>query len=120
MTETLHTGTIDPGEVARFDRMARDWWDPKGPMRALHRLNPVRLQYIRDKACRNFGRDERAPRPLEGLLWGEALALTLAGGVVAPLSGIGLFGRKTESPRYMATTVVLHAIWGLLVGLVYA
>jgi hypothetical protein len=60
------------------------------------------------------------PRPLEGLLWGEVLAVTLAGGFVAPLSGLGVFGRKTGSPRYMATTVVLHAIWGVLAGLVYA
>ena len=59
--------TVDPAEVARFDRLARDWWDPKGPMRPLHRLNPVRLQYIRDQACRRFSRDERAGRPLEGL-----------------------------------------------------
>ena len=61
------SSTVDPAEVARFDRLARDWWDPKGPMRPLHRLNPVRLQYIRDQACRRFSRDERAGRPLEGL-----------------------------------------------------
>ena len=61
------SSTVDPAEVARFDRLARDWWDPKGPMRPLHRLNPVRLQYIRDQACRRFSRDERAGRPLVGL-----------------------------------------------------
>lgn len=60
------------------------------------------------------------PRPLEGLLWGEVLAFTLAGGLVAPLSGLGFLGHKTGSPRYALTTVVLHAIWGALVGLVYA
>jgi 2-polyprenyl-6-hydroxyphenyl methylase/3-demethylubiquinone-9 3-methyltransferase len=59
--------TVDPSEVARFDRLARDWWDPSGPMRALHKLNPVRLQYIRDRACRVFGRDERAPHCLHDL-----------------------------------------------------
>jgi hypothetical protein len=61
-----------------------------------------------------------APRVLEGLLWGEVLAFTLAGAVVAPLSGLGLYGRKTRSWRYMGTTVLLHAVWGLLVGAVYA
>lgn len=60
------------------------------------------------------------PRPLEGLLWGEVLAFTLAGAFVAPLSGLGFLGCKTGSPRYAVTTIVLHAIWGLLVGLVYA
>jgi 2-polyprenyl-6-hydroxyphenyl methylase / 3-demethylubiquinone-9 3-methyltransferase len=87
MTETLHSGTIDPGEVARFDRMARDWWDPKGPMRALHKLNPVRLQYIRDTACRHFGRDERAPRPLNGL---TILDVGCGGGILSePLARLG-------------------------------
>jgi 2-polyprenyl-6-hydroxyphenyl methylase / 3-demethylubiquinone-9 3-methyltransferase len=61
------SSTVDPAEVARFDRLAREWWDPKGPMRPLHRLNPVRLQYIRDRACRRFGRGERGPQPLAGL-----------------------------------------------------
>lgn len=59
--------SVDRDEVARFDALAERWWDPDGPMRALHRLNPVRLAYIRDQACRRFGRDPRAARPLEGL-----------------------------------------------------
>lgn len=59
------------------------------------------------------------PRPLEGLLWGEILALTLAGSIVAPLSGLGFMGLKTGSHRYALTVVLLHAIWGLILGLVY-
>ena len=43
------------------------WWDPAGPMAPLHRLNPVRIAYIRDQACRRFGRDPERPRPLGGL-----------------------------------------------------
>jgi 2-polyprenyl-6-hydroxyphenyl methylase/3-demethylubiquinone-9 3-methyltransferase len=58
---------VDRDEVARFDRLAERWWDANGPMRALHRLNPVRLAYIRDAACRKFARDARAPHPLAGL-----------------------------------------------------
>jgi 2-polyprenyl-6-hydroxyphenyl methylase/3-demethylubiquinone-9 3-methyltransferase len=61
------SSSIDPAEVARFDGLAREWWDPKGPMRALHQLNPVRLRYIRDRACDRFGRDERALQSLDGL-----------------------------------------------------
>lgn len=59
--------TLDADEVARFDRLAQEWWDEAGPMRALHAINPVRLGYIRDQACRRFGRRARDPRPLEGL-----------------------------------------------------
>ncbi len=59
------------------------------------------------------------PRYWSGLLWGEFLALTLAGSLVAPLSGIGFMGRKTGSPRYAITAIILHAIWGVTLGLIY-
>ena len=59
------------------------------------------------------------PRPLEGLVWGEALALTLAGALVAPLTGVGFQGRKTGNARYAATNLLMHAVWGLLVGALY-
>jgi 2-polyprenyl-6-hydroxyphenyl methylase/3-demethylubiquinone-9 3-methyltransferase len=79
--------TIDPAEVARFDRMAQDWWDPKGPMRMLHKFNPVRLAYIRDEACRRFGRDPRSALSLEGL---TILDVGCGGGVLSePLARLG-------------------------------
>ncbi len=58
---------IDPAEVARFDALAADWWNPEGPMRALHRINPLRLRFVRDEACRHFGRGGHDPFPLDGL-----------------------------------------------------
>jgi hypothetical protein len=59
------------------------------------------------------------PRPISGFLWGEFLALTLAGSLVAPLSGIGFMGRKTGSHRFAITAIILHAIWGVTLGLIY-
>jgi len=59
--------TIDAAEVAKFDRLAADWWDPEGPMKPLHRINPVRLGWLRETAAAHFGRDSRAIRPFEGL-----------------------------------------------------
>ena len=59
------------------------------------------------------------PRWIEGLLWGEALALGLAGALVAPLSGQGFMGLRTGSVRFAATNVLMHAVWGLLVGVIY-
>jgi hypothetical protein len=53
------------------------------------------------------------PRPLVGLIWGEALAFTLTGALVAPLSSLGFMGWKTGSPRFALTNLLLHALWGL-------
>ena len=59
--------SIDPDEVARFSALAERWWDATGPFAPLHRFNPVRLGFIRDRAADRFGRDPKAPRPFEGL-----------------------------------------------------
>ena len=85
---TQRTGsTIDPAEVARFDAIARDWWDPKGPMAVLHKFNPVRLAYVRDEACAHFGRDPKTMRALDGL---SLVDIGCGGGVLSePLSRLG-------------------------------
>ena len=59
------------------------------------------------------------PGPVAGLAWGLFLALTLAGSIIMPLSGVGFMGLKTGSWRLARTTLLLHALWGVLVGLVY-
>src|SRR5262245_14773025 len=59
--------TVDPDEVAHFAARAATWWDPRGEMRALHMINPVRLAYIRDAACRRFGREAKRLDCLAGL-----------------------------------------------------
>jgi len=59
--------TVDEREVARFAAMAAEWWDPRGRMGMLHKLNPTRLAYLRDTACRHFDRDPKARKYLEGL-----------------------------------------------------
>ncbi len=59
--------TAEPEEVARFEDLAATWWDEAGPMRPLHRLNPVRLEFLRDRLATHFGRDPRATRPFAGL-----------------------------------------------------
>jgi hypothetical protein len=59
------------------------------------------------------------PRPLSGLAWGLFLLVTLAGSIIMPLSGVGFMGRNTHSPRLALTAFLLHALWGLVIGLVY-
>lgn len=58
--------TIDPNEAAHFGALAADWWDPKGSSAMLHKLNPVRLGFIRRQIDLHFGSDETAMRPLSG------------------------------------------------------
>ncbi|MGH6716332.1 MAG: bifunctional 2-polyprenyl-6-hydroxyphenol methylase/3-demethylubiquinol 3-O-methyltransferase UbiG [Bradyrhizobium sp.] len=59
--------TVDPAEVAKFSRLSQEWWDPKGRMAPLHRINPLRLGYIRDAACRKFDRNVKSLNCLSGL-----------------------------------------------------
>jgi 2-polyprenyl-6-hydroxyphenyl methylase / 3-demethylubiquinone-9 3-methyltransferase len=62
----MSNATIAPSEATHFGKLAADWWDPKGSSAMLHRLNPVRLGYIRDQIDRHFGSDAGARRPLTG------------------------------------------------------
>ena len=59
--------TVDPAEVAKFSRLSDEWWDPKGNMAPLHKINPLRLSYIRDAACRKFERNAKSLNCLAGL-----------------------------------------------------
>lgn len=81
----MSASTLDPAEIAKFSALAAEWWNPDGPFGALHRLNPIRLQFVRDLALRTFA---TAPRkPLEGL---DVLDLGCGGGLVtAPLARMG-------------------------------
>ena len=59
--------TVDPAEVAKFSKLSDQWWDPKGKMAPLHKINPLRLTYIRDAACRKFERNVKSLNCLAGL-----------------------------------------------------
>jgi 2-polyprenyl-6-hydroxyphenyl methylase/3-demethylubiquinone-9 3-methyltransferase len=85
--DALPTPTVDPAEVARFSRLAAEWWDPRGKMRPLHKFNPLRLGAIRDAACRQFGRD---PRRLDSLAGLRFLDIGCGGGILCePLARLG-------------------------------
>jgi 2-polyprenyl-6-hydroxyphenyl methylase / 3-demethylubiquinone-9 3-methyltransferase len=99
--------TIDPAEVARFEAIAQTWWDPKGPMRTLHKFNPVRLAYIRDEACRRFSRDSRSTRSLEGL---SVLDVGCGGGVLSePLARLGATVTGLDPAPANIAVAKLHA-----------
>jgi len=56
--------SVSPAEVARFDALAAEWWNPEGPMRPLHRMNPARIGWIVDRITRRFP-DPAAVRVLD-------------------------------------------------------
>lgn len=75
----------DPEEVARFDRLAAEWWDPQGPMAPLHAMNPARLAFIRAQTETGVGIPTR--EPLQGL---RALDIGCGAGLLAePLARMG-------------------------------
>src|SRR5471032_3385803 len=79
--------SIDTAEVERFSRMAADWWNPRGVMAPLHKLNPVRLAYIRDKAAARFARDAKKLDCLKGL---RMLDMGCGAGILSePLARLG-------------------------------
>ena len=54
-------GTVDPADIARFERLAAEWWDPWGPMRPLHKMNPLRAKYVADLILEAFGQSSSDP-----------------------------------------------------------
>lgn len=79
--------TVDPAEVAKFEAMAADWWDPSGKFKPLHMLNPCRLDYICTQIAAEYDRDLKAQRPFEGL---RLLDIGCGGGLLSePMARLG-------------------------------
>jgi 2-polyprenyl-6-hydroxyphenyl methylase/3-demethylubiquinone-9 3-methyltransferase len=80
-------GGADALEIERFAALAARWWDEDGPLAPLHKLNPVRVGYVRDRVCAHLGREPLAPRPLAGL---RAIDVGCGGGLLCePLARLG-------------------------------
>jgi 2-polyprenyl-6-hydroxyphenyl methylase/3-demethylubiquinone-9 3-methyltransferase len=79
--------SIDAAEVAKFEAMAAEWWNPEGKFKPLHMLNPCRLDYITTQIAAQFGRDLAAPRPFAGL---RLLDIGCGGGLLCePMARLG-------------------------------
>ncbi|HUG46161.1 MAG TPA: bifunctional 2-polyprenyl-6-hydroxyphenol methylase/3-demethylubiquinol 3-O-methyltransferase UbiG [Sphingomicrobium sp.] len=94
-------------EVEQFARLADDWWDPEGSSAMLHKLNPVRLAYIRDQVDRHWQSDERGLRPLEGR---SALDVGCGAGLLAePLARLGARVTAIDAAPELIAAARLHA-----------
>ncbi len=99
--------TIDADEVARFSAMADEWWDPTGKFRPLHKFNPIRLGYIRDRLCAHFDRDSRSLTPLDGL---TLLDVGCGGGLLSePLARMGAIVTGIDASEKNIGTARAHA-----------
>ena len=99
--------TVDDDEVARFAALAGEWWDPRGKMAPLHKFNPVRLGYIRDAACRRFGRD---PKRLDCLAGLRVLDIGCGGGILSePLARLGAEVLGADPAQANIAAAQLHA-----------
>ncbi|WP_282182040.1 bifunctional 2-polyprenyl-6-hydroxyphenol methylase/3-demethylubiquinol 3-O-methyltransferase UbiG [Aliiroseovarius marinus] len=79
--------TVDPAEVAKFEAMAAEWWDPTGKFKPLHMMNPVRLDYITNQIAAEFGRDLNDVEPFKGL---RLLDIGCGGGLLSePMARLG-------------------------------
>ncbi len=103
-----NVSTVDAAEVAKFEAMAAEWWDPRGEAAPLHRLNPCRLDYLRDQIAAQHDRDPRAARPFNGL---SLVDVGCGGGLVAEpmarlgadVTGLDASGASVEAARAHAS-----------------
>ncbi|KGJ13338.1 bifunctional 2-polyprenyl-6-hydroxyphenol methylase/3-demethylubiquinol 3-O-methyltransferase UbiG [Paracoccus sanguinis] len=107
MTTTAPQSSIDAAEVAKFEAMAAEWWDPKGKFKPLHMLNPVRLDYIAGQIAAEFARDPRSLRPFEGL---RLLDIGCGGGLVSePMARLGATVTGADAAEGNIRIARLHA-----------
>lgn len=105
--ETNGPVTIRPGEAAHFGALAREWWDPKGSSAMLHRLNPVRLGFIRQAIDLHWGGDIESVRPLTGK---SALDVGCGAGLLCePLARLGADITGVDAAKENIAVAAAHA-----------
>ncbi len=101
------TGTVDPAEIAKFEAMAAEWWDPNGKFKPLHMLNPCRLDYITSQIAAEFDRDLTVRNPFKGL---RILDIGCGGGLLTePMARLGATVVGADAAERNIPVARLHA-----------
>src|SRR6185437_8805306 len=107
MTSTSLAPSVDPAEVAKFSKLAAEWWDPSGKFAPLHKFNPLRLAFIRERALARFQRDRQSLRPFEGL---ALLDIGCGGGLLSePMTRLGFAVTGADASEKNIGTARAHA-----------
>lgn len=110
MSNATTSTTIRPEEAAHFGRLAAEWWDPKGSSAMLHRLNPVRLGFVRAAIDAHWGTDSRGIRPLAGK---RALDVGCGAGLLCePLARLGAQVTGVDAAQENIAAASAHAAGG--------
>ncbi len=99
--------TVDEAEVERFSRMAADWWNPESKFKPLHKFNPIRLTYIKEKVSSHFGRDTHSTDTFKGL---RILDIGCGGGLLCePMARLGAEVVGVDPSETNIKVATLHA-----------
>lgn len=100
-------GTVSAREIENFSKDSARWWDENGPFRPLHRLNPVRLSYIKDQICGHYGLDTKSLKPYSGL---SILDIGCGGGLVCePMARLGATVTGIDADANAIEVAKVHA-----------
>jgi 2-polyprenyl-6-hydroxyphenyl methylase/3-demethylubiquinone-9 3-methyltransferase len=99
--------TADAEDVERFSRLAASWWDPTGPFKPLHAINPVRLEFIRDRLTKHLGRRPLEDNPLRDI---KLLDIGCGGGLLCePMRRLGAHVTGIDASENSIGTARAHA-----------
>lgn len=102
--------TVDPEDIDRFAAQSANWWDPRGSFEPLHRINPVRIDFVLRELLAHFQRDAHSLSPFTGLRLAD---IGCGGGLIAePMTRLGFGVTGIDADAQAVATAKEHAAAG--------